>query len=195
MPVERQVRARRRARLGDILNTHTEVSPTTAAQLPPIKGPIHFDAVSVRYRAEAQPVLHALTLDVQAGEVIGIVGRSGSGKSTLTKLVQRLYTPEQGRVPEDGIDISLIDAAQLRRQIELSVIGQTDRLVISNRYASTTNQIEKLRLYDGSKVLASEVQGLLSAMTMLHLPEAITSVGHMHALPTWHRQEMLAASV
>jgi ATP-binding cassette, subfamily B, bacterial HlyB/CyaB len=54
---------------------------------------------------------------VAAGQVIGIVGRSGSGKSTLTKLVQRLYTPEAGRLLVDGIDISLIDAAQLRRQI------------------------------------------------------------------------------
>ena len=105
------------ARLGDILNTRTEVPPTAAAQLPPLKGKIQFDQVTFRYRPEAPPVLHALSLDVRAGEVIGIVGRSGSGKSTLTKLVQRLYTPEQGRVMVDGIDISLIDAAQLRRQI------------------------------------------------------------------------------
>jgi len=105
------------ARLGDILNTRTEVPPTAAAQLPALKGRIQFDQVSFRYRPEAPPVLHGLTLDVRPGEVIGIVGRSGSGKSTLTKLVQRLYTPEQGRVMVDGIDISLIDAAQLRRQI------------------------------------------------------------------------------
>jgi len=105
------------ARLGDILNTRTEVPPAAAAQLPPLKGRIQFDAVTFRYRPEAPPVLHALTLNVAAGEVLGVVGRSGSGKSTLTKLVQRLYTPEQGRVLVDGIDISLIDAAQLRRQI------------------------------------------------------------------------------
>ncbi|MGY4830470.1 type I secretion system permease/ATPase [Sphaerotilaceae bacterium SBD11-9] len=105
------------ARLGDILNTRTEVPPTAAAQLPPLKGAIQFDQVSFRYRPEAPPVLQGLTLAVRPGEVIGIVGRSGSGKSTLTKLVQRLYTPEQGRVLVDGIDISLIDAAQLRRQI------------------------------------------------------------------------------
>jgi ATP-binding cassette, subfamily B, bacterial HlyB/CyaB len=105
------------ARLGDILNTRTEVPPTSTAQLPALQGRIQFDAVSFRYRPEAPPVLHALSLDARAGEVIGIVGRSGSGKSTLTKLVQRLYTPEQGRVLVDGIDISLIDAAQLRRQI------------------------------------------------------------------------------
>jgi ATP-binding cassette, subfamily B, bacterial HlyB/CyaB len=105
------------ARLGDILNTRTEVPPTSTAQLPALQGRIQFDAVSFRYRPEAPPVLHTLSLDVRPGEVIGIVGRSGSGKSTLTKLVQRLYTPEQGRVLVDGIDISLIDAAQLRRQI------------------------------------------------------------------------------
>ncbi len=105
------------ARLGDILNTRTEVPPANAAQLPPLKGRVQFEGVRFRYRPEAAPVLHELSLDINAGEVIGIVGRSGSGKSTLTKLVQRLYTPEQGRVLVDGIDISLIDAAQLRRQI------------------------------------------------------------------------------
>jgi subfamily B ATP-binding cassette protein HlyB/CyaB len=104
-------------RLGDILNTRTEVPPSNAAQLPPIKGRITLDQVSFRYRPEAAPVLHSVSLDVRAGEIIGIVGRSGSGKSTLTKLVQRLYVPEQGRLLVDGIDISLVDAAQLRRQI------------------------------------------------------------------------------
>ncbi|MBB6564114.1 subfamily B ATP-binding cassette protein HlyB/CyaB [Acidovorax soli] len=105
------------ARLGDILNTRTEVPPSSAAQLPPVKGRITLDGVHFRYRPEASPVLGGIHLDVRPGEVLGIVGRSGSGKSTLTKLVQRLYTPEQGRILVDGIDIGLIDAAQLRRQV------------------------------------------------------------------------------
>lgn len=105
------------ARLGDILNTHTEVPPSSTAQLPPLKGRITLDKVSFGYRPDAPPVLKGVDLDVQSGEVIGIVGRSGSGKSTLTKLVQRLYSPQGGRVLVDGIDISLIDAAQLRRQV------------------------------------------------------------------------------
>ena len=105
------------ARLGDILNTRTEVPPTSAAQLPLLKGRITLDQVSFRYRPEAARVLNGVSLDIQAGEVIGIVGRSGSGKSTLTKLVQRLYSPEAGRLLVDGIDIGLVDAAQLRRQV------------------------------------------------------------------------------
>jgi subfamily B ATP-binding cassette protein HlyB/CyaB len=104
-------------RLGDILNTRTEVPPASAAQLPALHGRITLDGVSFRYRPEAPPVLHDVSLDIEPGELIGIVGRSGSGKSTLTKLVQRLYAPEQGRVLVDGIDISLVDASQLRRQV------------------------------------------------------------------------------
>lgn len=104
-------------RLGDILNAPTEAASQAAVQLPHIKGRIALDAVHFGYRPDAPPVLHGVTLNIRAGEVVGIVGRSGSGKSTLTKLVQRLYAPTQGRVLVDGIDISLIDAAQLRRQI------------------------------------------------------------------------------
>ncbi|NHZ65667.1 type I secretion system permease/ATPase [Massilia genomosp. 1] len=105
------------ARLGDVLNTRTEMAPASAAQLPVLQGRITLDDVTFRYRPEAGPVLHGLSLDIRAGEIIGVVGRSGSGKSTLTKLVQRLYSPERGRLLVDGIDISLIDAAQLRRQV------------------------------------------------------------------------------
>ncbi|MFY9511411.1 MAG: type I secretion system permease/ATPase [Rubrivivax sp.] len=104
-------------RLGDILNTRTEAAASSAAQLPPLQGRITFDNVAFRYRPDAPPVLQGLRLDIRPGEVLGIVGRSGSGKSTLGKLVQRLYVPEAGRVLVDGIDISLIDAAQLRRQV------------------------------------------------------------------------------
>ena len=101
------------ARLGDVLNARTEVPPSHAAQLPPVKGRITLDDVSFRYRPEASPALNGFSLDIQPGEVIGIAGRSGCGKSTLT----RLHTPERGRVLIDGIDIALVDAAQLRRQI------------------------------------------------------------------------------
>ncbi|QSQ39710.1 type I secretion system permease/ATPase [Xanthomonas translucens pv. hordei] len=103
-------------RLGDILNTRTEV-PGSRLALPPIRGQVTFERVTFRYRPDAPEVLNSIELDVRPGEVIGIVGRSGSGKSTLTKLVQRLYTPERGRVLIDGQDLALADPAWLRRQL------------------------------------------------------------------------------
>ncbi|MET3653922.1 type I secretion system permease/ATPase [Dyella japonica] len=103
-------------RLGDILNTRTEVSHSSMT-LPPIQGGIRFENVAFRYRPETAEVLSGIDLDIHPGEVVGIVGRSGSGKSTLTKLIQRLYVPERGRVLVDGIDLALADPAWLRRQL------------------------------------------------------------------------------
>ncbi|MEH2524298.1 MULTISPECIES: type I secretion system permease/ATPase [unclassified Bradyrhizobium] len=105
-------------RLGDILNTTAE--PTYSAgrtQLPAIRGNISFDHVAFRYRVDGQQVLHDVSFDVPAGQMVGIVGPSGSGKSTFAKLVQRLYVPESGRVLIDGMDLAMADPAGLRRQI------------------------------------------------------------------------------
>ncbi|WP_416769498.1 type I secretion system permease/ATPase [Pseudomonas sp. RHF3.3-3] len=104
-------------RLGDILNTRTELSQATRSALPTLKGRIEFDQVHFRYRPEGSEVLRGVKLVVEAGEVIGVVGRSGSGKSTLTRLLQRLYVPERGRVLVDGMDLALADVSSLRRQI------------------------------------------------------------------------------
>ncbi|NRT56239.1 type I secretion system permease/ATPase [Sphaerotilus uruguayifluvii] len=104
------------SRLGDILNTHPEVAGQKT-RLPRLQGAIEFDQVSFRYRPDAADVLRQVALKVRPGEVIGIVGRSGSGKSTLTRLVQRLYVPDRGRVLVDGQDIAIIDTTSLRQQI------------------------------------------------------------------------------
>lgn len=104
-------------RLGDILNTRTELSQANRSALPPLRGHIEFDQVHFRYRADGSEVLRGVSVQIQAGEVIGVVGRSGSGKSTLTRLLQRLYVPERGRVLVDGMDLALADVSSLRRQI------------------------------------------------------------------------------
>jgi subfamily B ATP-binding cassette protein HlyB/CyaB len=112
-------------RLGDILNTRSEL-PQSRQAMPAVKGDIAFQNIRFRYRPDGPPILDDVSLDIRAGEVIGIVGRSGSGKSTLTKLLQRLYIPENGRVSIDGIDLALADPAWLRRQIV--VVLQENRL-------------------------------------------------------------------
>ncbi|VXB55479.1 Leukotoxin translocation ATP-binding protein LktB [Burkholderia sp. 8Y] len=104
------------SRLGDILNARTEL-PQSRQALPQIKGDVAFDNVRFRYRPDGAPIVDGVSVQISAGSVVGIVGRSGSGKSTLTKLLQRLYIPEQGTVRVDGIDVALADPAWLRRQI------------------------------------------------------------------------------
>ncbi len=105
-------------RLGDILNTPREPGfNPNRSRLPSLQGAVSLDHVQFRYRTDGPCVLEGVSLQVQPGEVIGIVGRSGSSKSTITKLVQRLYIPESGRVLIDGVDLAMIDTAWLRRQI------------------------------------------------------------------------------
>lgn len=105
-------------RLGDILNTIPEPSFTPArAALPPIRGQVKFEHATFRYRIDGPEVLHNVSFSVEPGQIIGIVGSSGSGKSTITKLIQRLYVPESGRVLVDGVDLAMVDLSWLRRQI------------------------------------------------------------------------------
>ncbi|MEN4980674.1 type I secretion system permease/ATPase [Erwinia billingiae] len=104
-------------RLGDILNSQTELSQATRSTMPSLRGQIAFEQVCFRYRPDGNEVLRSVNLVINAGEIIGVVGRSGSGKSTLTRLLQRLYVPERGRVMVDGMDLALADVSSLRRQI------------------------------------------------------------------------------
>jgi ATP-binding cassette, subfamily B, bacterial HlyB/CyaB len=105
-------------RLGDVLNAPTEPGhDPNRTSLPDLKGEIRFDRVTFSYQPDRPPVLREVDFTIRAGEVIGIVGRSGSGKSTLTRLVQRLYVPDAGRVLVDGVDLALVDPAWLRRQV------------------------------------------------------------------------------
>ncbi|MCS6318736.1 MAG: type I secretion system permease/ATPase [Nitrospira sp.] len=105
-------------RLGDVLNTRPEPSYNPSrTTLPQVAGQIMLEGVTFRYRPDSRDVLRQVSLLIQPGQVIGIVGRSGSGKSTITKLIQRLYVPERGRVLVDGVDLAQVDPAWLRRQV------------------------------------------------------------------------------
>ncbi|MDX8000207.1 type I secretion system permease/ATPase [Xenorhabdus sp. Reich] len=104
------------ARLGDILNTPVEHSESNI-NLSSLRGQIKFEDVGFRYQTDGKWNINNLSLNIKAEEVIGIVGRSGSGKSTLTKLIQRFYIPEKGRIMLDELDIALAGPTWLRRHI------------------------------------------------------------------------------
>lgn len=104
-------------RLGDILDHPVERQASATADMPEMKGALRFDQVRFRYAADTSPVLNDITFSLPAGMSLGIVGSSGSGKSTLTKLLQRLYIAESGRVLVDGVDVAQADPTWLRRHI------------------------------------------------------------------------------
>ncbi|HCF26089.1 MAG TPA: type I secretion system permease/ATPase [Cyanobacteria bacterium UBA11049] len=123
-------------RIGDILNVAPEAEAGAGLVLPPLQGQVIFDRVFFRYRANTEPVLRGISFTVQPGMFVGIVGRSGSGKSTLSKLLQRLYQVESGRILIDGFDIKSADLASLRQQI--GVVLQEDFLFNGSIYENIT---------------------------------------------------------
>jgi len=97
-----------------------------APDLPRITNDITFDRVTFAYEGSATPVLDNFSLKLGVGKRIAIVGPSGSGKSTLLNLILRLYTPDEGRVAIDGVDIRRVTRESLRRS--MAVVFQENML-------------------------------------------------------------------
>lgn len=105
-------------RLGDIFNNKPEKSvKSSTTRLPSVQGHIKFEKVNFRYAVDGPEIIKDMSFEIRPNTVVGIVGRSGSGKSTISKLVQRLYLPEGGKILIDGVDIAMADPVWLRRQI------------------------------------------------------------------------------
>jgi ATP-binding cassette, subfamily B, bacterial len=97
-----------------------------APDLPRITHDITFDRVTFQYEGSATPVLDSLSLKLDVGKRIAVVGPSGSGKSTLLNLILRLYEPDEGRVTIDGVDIRKVTRESLR--LSMAVVFQENML-------------------------------------------------------------------
>jgi ATP-binding cassette, subfamily B, bacterial len=105
-------------RIEDVLSTEPDIRNRPDAILaPPFHGHIRFDEVTFSYGRE--PVLWAVSFDIQAGETVALVGPTGAGKSTLAALVPRLIDPRLGRVLIDERDIRDYSLASLRSQVSM----------------------------------------------------------------------------
>ena len=97
-----------------------------APNLPRITNDISFERVTFQYEGSQAPILDNLSLKLNVGKSIAIVGPSGSGKSTLLNLILRLYVPDEGRITIDGVDIRKVTRESLRRN--MAVVFQENML-------------------------------------------------------------------
>src|SRR5262249_1364246 len=103
-------------RIGDVLETGPQAEAEMNKQQPSATGRIELTSVSFRYDANAPAAVSNITLQVEAGQKIALVGPTGSGKSTLAMLLLGLYLPTSGRILYDGTPLEDLDYRQLRSQ-------------------------------------------------------------------------------
>jgi ATP-binding cassette subfamily B protein len=100
-----------------LANAPLDHAATGTRPAPDAFGRISVEHVTFTYPAADTPALHDVSLTIQAGQVIALVGENGSGKTTLAKLLSRLYLPQTGTIRWDGLDVAEFDPAQLHERI------------------------------------------------------------------------------
>ncbi len=105
-------------RLAEVFDSEPEIRDRPRARaLDRCEGRIAFEDVTFAYPGGGAPILSGLSLEIEPGETVALVGRTGSGKTTLTALLPRLYDVTSGRVTLDGVDVRDILLRSLRAQV------------------------------------------------------------------------------
>ncbi|GAB3356858.1 ATP-binding cassette domain-containing protein [Amycolatopsis echigonensis] len=104
------------ARLAPVLTTRPE-TPPDPVPLPRARGAVVLDGVSFRYPGQTRDLLQDISLRIEPGEFVALVGASGAGKSTLLRLLLGLDHADRGRVLVDGVDVRHCDVDELRTRI------------------------------------------------------------------------------
>lgn len=106
------------SRLFELQDRRPTISPTVGLPVTSARGPIRFENLSFSYPTRpAVTIFNNLDFEIPQGSNVAIVGPSGGGKSTIASLILRFYSPTQGTIKIDGVDISTMNAKQLRRKI------------------------------------------------------------------------------
>lgn len=120
------------ARVNDVLEAQPEQNRARVKPAHKLAGQISLERVSFRYSPQGALVVEDVSIDIQPGQFVAIVGRSGAGKSTLANLLLGLYIPTAGRITFDGVDLAEMDLRSVRQQMgivnqKLSLFGTTIR--------------------------------------------------------------------
>jgi ABC-type multidrug transport system fused ATPase/permease subunit len=131
----------------------------------PLKGEIKFENVAFAYNKDA-PVLTDVNFQIQAGQMVGVVGPTGGGKSTIVSLIPRFYDPSAGKVSIDGVDIRDYKLPGLRNQIayvlQETVLfrGTVAENIAYGRGSATRDEIVKAaKLANADEFIAKMPQG------------------------------------
>ncbi|MDL2215556.1 ABC transporter ATP-binding protein/permease [Ruminococcaceae bacterium OttesenSCG-928-N02] len=103
-------------RFREIMLTAPEADPENPVKLEKVTGQIEFENVSFSY-GDDQEILHNINLQIPAGKTVALVGPSGGGKTTLCHLIPRFYSPNEGNIMLDGINIAQLSHETLRKNV------------------------------------------------------------------------------
>lgn len=140
-------------RITNFLDQEEEIrNPQNAVVLEDVKGEIKFDGFSFAYPNSDSNVLKNVSVEIKAGESVGIVGKIGSGKTTLVNTLLHLYNVEKGKVFIDGHDIMDCDIDSLRNAI--GYVPQDNFLFsdkVKNNIAFSCENLDMDKVYDAAK--------------------------------------------
>ncbi|UIJ66881.1 ABC transporter ATP-binding protein/permease [Bacillus cereus] len=146
------------------------VNVPNAVQTKKLNGEIVFDNVSFRYNVDEKEILHNLSLTMQPGEKVALVGASGGGKSSLASLIPRFYDVSEGTVYVDGIDVRKYNMRNLRSHIGIVL---QDNLLFSDTIGANI-------LYGNPKATEKEVIAAAKAAQIhdfiIDLPDGYNTV-------------------
>jgi ATP-binding cassette subfamily B protein len=135
-------------RIFELLDTKPDVDDAPDAKaLPVVQGHVRFEDVRFRY-SEGPEVIKGITLDVQPGQTVALVGESGAGKSTLVSLLARFYDVTGGRITIDSHDVRSVTHGSLARQMAMVLqepflfSGTVAENIRFNRIQATDEQVE-----------------------------------------------------
>jgi ABC-type bacteriocin/lantibiotic exporter with double-glycine peptidase domain len=209
-------------RINEVLDAPPEQPRDKAGALVQLQGAIELERVSFRYGATSPLVVQDVSLKIEPGQMVAIIGRSGAGKTTLANLLLGLYLPSTGRLLYDGVELSSLDLRALRAQMgivlqEPSFFGSSirdnitlgnpdlplERVVEAARFAQIHDEIlsmpmqyDTLLLDRGLALSGGQRQRLALARALVHRPAVLLldeATSALDAITESRVQQALAA--
>lgn len=110
-------------RIEDVMQAEPEQDPREVVRAPRLSGRIEAESISFRYSEAMPPAVQEVSVTIEPGQFVAVVGSSGAGKSTLAKLLVGLYRPQQGQIRYDGLELGSLDLRSVREQLGVVTQG------------------------------------------------------------------------